>query len=331
MDPISQGVIGAVAAQSVTRKNRQLKLAAAMGWIAGMMPDLDVLIRSSTDPLLGLEYHRHFTHALSFIPIGGVTAGVLAWLLTRRRHSLPQLIFFSTVGFATHGLLDTFTSYGTQLLWPFSTARIAWDSIAIIDLFFTIPLLVGMFLSLHTQKALWARFGLGVSALWMTFGAYQHHTLQQVQQQLASSRGHTLAHARVMPMLAYLNPLFTWRSVYKTVDGMIYVDGLRYNFGKKADITTGGHIPYYNVHAMLATLPADSPLAKDLRRYDWFTDGFTATLPSDPNTIIDVRYSPNAASTKPLWGITMDPANPDKHITRARFSRTGDEAAATNK
>ena len=38
--------------------------------VASVAPDLDVLIRSSVDPLLFLEFHRQFTHSLVFIPIG---------------------------------------------------------------------------------------------------------------------------------------------------------------------------------------------------------------------------------------------------------------------
>jgi len=36
-----------------------------LGFLSGMAPDLDILIRSSTDPLLSLEYHRQFTHFLN--------------------------------------------------------------------------------------------------------------------------------------------------------------------------------------------------------------------------------------------------------------------------
>ena len=69
MDPISQAAIGAAAAQSCTRADR-LRHALLIGCLAGMAPDLDVLIRSAEDPLLFLEYHRQFTHSLFFVPIG---------------------------------------------------------------------------------------------------------------------------------------------------------------------------------------------------------------------------------------------------------------------
>ena len=47
-------------------------MAALVGAVAGMTADLDVLIRSSADPLLNLEYHRHFSHSLLFVPLGAL-------------------------------------------------------------------------------------------------------------------------------------------------------------------------------------------------------------------------------------------------------------------
>ena len=70
MDPLSQAAIGAAAAQSASA-TKTVRHALWIGAAAGMAPDLDVLIQSSTDPLLALEYHRQFTHSLLFVPIGG--------------------------------------------------------------------------------------------------------------------------------------------------------------------------------------------------------------------------------------------------------------------
>ena len=52
MDPLTQGTIGAVLPQALGKKN--LGVVALLGFLSGMAPDLDILIRSSTDPLLSL-------------------------------------------------------------------------------------------------------------------------------------------------------------------------------------------------------------------------------------------------------------------------------------
>ena len=71
MDPLSQAVVGAIVPMNVSTKAK-LRLAALCGMVGGLVPDLDIYIKSETDPLLYLEYHRHFTHALLSIPFLGV-------------------------------------------------------------------------------------------------------------------------------------------------------------------------------------------------------------------------------------------------------------------
>ena len=140
MDPLSQGVLGAAVAASAARRE-QLKLAAVCGVFGGMAPDLDILIRSASDPLMGIEYHRHFTHSLAFIPFGGVLVAAFLWLVRFRREAIPfgTILLFTTLGLATHGLLDAATSYGTRLYWPFSDARVSWNIISILTRFLPSP------------------------------------------------------------------------------------------------------------------------------------------------------------------------------------------------
>ena len=84
MDPVSQGVLGAVCAQAFAGKG-EVRLATVAGVAGGMAADLDILIRSTQDPLLTIEYHRHFTHSLAFVPIGGLVVAAVLWPLFRRR------------------------------------------------------------------------------------------------------------------------------------------------------------------------------------------------------------------------------------------------------
>ena len=85
MDLLTQGLVGASIPLILSNK-KQAAVAGLAGFLAGMAPDLDVLIRSPTDSLLFLEYHRQFTHSLVFIPIGGaIVALVLFPILNLRR------------------------------------------------------------------------------------------------------------------------------------------------------------------------------------------------------------------------------------------------------
>ncbi|MDA0655633.1 MAG: metal-dependent hydrolase, partial [Proteobacteria bacterium] len=81
MDPFTQGLIGASLPQAIAPNRRLLLWASCFGFVAGLLPDLDVLIRSSSDPLLFLEYHRQFSHAIVFIPVGGLVCAAIFHLV----------------------------------------------------------------------------------------------------------------------------------------------------------------------------------------------------------------------------------------------------------
>ena len=50
-----------------------LVLVLVVGLLAGLAADIDVVIRSSENPLLRrLEFYRQFTYSLLFIPLGGL-------------------------------------------------------------------------------------------------------------------------------------------------------------------------------------------------------------------------------------------------------------------
>ena len=75
MDPVTQGAVGA-ALPLATRNRSRVRLAATIGFIAGMAPDLDFLIRAPNDTLFFLEFHRQFSHSLFFIPIGSALIAI---------------------------------------------------------------------------------------------------------------------------------------------------------------------------------------------------------------------------------------------------------------
>ena len=108
-------------------------------------------IQSSDDPILSLEYHRQFSHSLFFIPIGSLIVALLIFPWVKKAMSFKLVYLVSFLGYATHGLLDACTSYGT-LLWPFSYERITWNNISIVDPIFTIPTLIFVICALMTKK-----------------------------------------------------------------------------------------------------------------------------------------------------------------------------------
>ncbi len=172
MDPLSQAAVGAAIPQSMDRTGHVARVA-LIGGLAGMAPDLDVLIRSSSDPLLFLMYHRQFTHSLIFIPLGALICSLALWPLVRGRLSFGSCYGVALLGYGSHGLLDACTTYGTLLLWPFSDVRVAWNNVSVVDPLFTLPLLLAVLLAARTGSAWIARAGTLWALTYLLFGVVQ--------------------------------------------------------------------------------------------------------------------------------------------------------------
>ena len=87
MDPFTQGIVGVTASQSISQKKHFL-IASAIGLLAGIAPDIDIFINSDKDPLLFLEFHRHFTHSLFFIPFGSLICALVFYYLFAKYYNL---------------------------------------------------------------------------------------------------------------------------------------------------------------------------------------------------------------------------------------------------
>ena len=83
MDPISQAVVGVTAARSQKKNNYLLVILIAAS--AGMAPDLDVLINSEKNPLLSIEYHRHFTHSFFLFLFGALLIATFYYLFLKNK------------------------------------------------------------------------------------------------------------------------------------------------------------------------------------------------------------------------------------------------------
>lgn len=303
MDPITQGVLGGIVAQ-LKSKPQNLAKAATLGALAGMAPDLDVLIRSESDPLLALEYHRHFTHSLFFIPFGGLICALVFYPLLGRRWNLSfwQILCWCWLGYATHGLLDACTSYGTQLLWPFSHQRFAWDTISVIDPLITLPMLIFAACAARLKLKSYAYWGVVWGALYLGFGFIQHERALKLGNELASQRGHTPLRLEAKPSFANL---IVWKTVYETED-RFYVDAV--NPGLSHPHTwPGDSIDKLDLHRDLPWLTPGSQQARDIERFRWFSDGYIALDKRNPLQVVDIRYSMLPQQIDPLWGIRLTP------------------------
>ena len=322
MDPLSQAALGAVVPQ-VAPKTRHVPRLVLVGALAGMAPDMDVLIRSETDPLLFLEYHRQFTHSLFFIPLGSLLCAWVFALTIARGIVFSQIWLAAFLGYATHGLLDACTTYGTQLFWPISHARIAWDTIAVVDPLFTLPLLAAVLWGVWRRSRRIPLIGLTWALTYLLIGAGQQHRAVQVGEELARSRGHAGVVVGAKPTLGNL---LLWKVLYQH-EGRYYVDALR--AARTPVVYSGDSVERLQVSTHLPWLNPTSQQGRDLDRFRWFSNDYLAVDPADPHYIVDMRYSMLPNEIEGLWGIELDPERgPEEHVEyRVRRSVSAERTA----
>lgn len=310
MDPVTQGLLGASVPQAISNK-KHLVAATVFGALSGMAPDIDSLIRSDTDPLLYLQYHRQFTHSLIFIPVGSLVCALLFYFTLARRWqiSFGLTYLFCLLGYATHGLLDACTSFGTQLLWPFSDERFAWNTISIVDPLFSLPLLALVFTALYRRSPGYAQLALCWVVAYQSLGIIQHQRAAAAGAELAAQRGHTPLRLEVKPSFANL---LLWKVIYE-IDTGYYTDAVR--AAPTLSVYRGSFVPRLEMARDLPWLDLASQQARDIERFAGFSGGYLSLDPDNPRRVIDMRYSlvPNEATG--MWSIWLDPdASSDRYV-----------------
>ncbi|UCD62452.1 MAG: metal-dependent hydrolase, partial [Flavobacteriaceae bacterium] len=151
MDSLTQIVLGASVGEVVLGKKVGNK-AMLYGAIAGTIPDLDVLSRYFVDTVTATEWHRGFSHSILFSLL---FAPVFGWIISKIEiesgvswKEWSKLMFW---GLFTHPILDSFTTWGTQLFWPFDL-RLAFQNIFVIDPLYTFPFLFFLILSMRMHR-----------------------------------------------------------------------------------------------------------------------------------------------------------------------------------
>ncbi len=191
------------------------KKAMLWGILANNLPDADVFIQIFLPTAKGLLVHRGFTHSILFMLI---FSGLLSWLCARMKKS-PDMsfrdwLFMWMGGLACHILLDAFTAYGTGWFEPFSSYRVSFNAMFIIDPFFTVPVLIAcialIVLKKHSQKRkAWAKVPLIVATAylllilafkWVAAGVIK----ENIQQQQIAMKNYMFTPAPFSSLLWYV-------------------------------------------------------------------------------------------------------------------------------
>ncbi|MCE0724382.1 MULTISPECIES: metal-dependent hydrolase [Legionella] len=330
MDPVTHAVLGAACSQAILYKHDKHN-AWLVGGLAAMAPDLDIFIRASENPMLFFLYHRHFTHSLLFIPIGALIV-TLALLIFKRFRTNWKLTFCAAlIGYATHGLLDACTTYGTVLLWPFSDARISWDIISIIDPFFTVPLCLGVVSTLVFNKRQPVIIALILASSFMLFNIAQHNRASAaVHDELAKLQ---LNVYKVGVFPKFLSSTL-WRGVALANNRLYVIDASAPLF-KKSSSQLLRSFPHFSSQELPDYIKESPSLLRDFIIFNWFTDNYLIFVNKKPLMLADGRFLINAEATIALWGIQFLPNRPHVnelnsiHLENYKFNK-GHEFPTSN-
>ena len=173
MDTLSHLLTGAAIGQ-ITAGRKTGRKALFWGAAAANMPDADVFFQNLFSPLNSLFFHRGISHSLLFWLI---LSPCFAFMSTKihkgTRTDFATQLKISSAAWFSHIFVDAFNTYGTGIFLPFSRTRIAFDCINVVDLFFTLPLLIAfvfyMIFKNADVKKIAAISGLAISMTYFGF------------------------------------------------------------------------------------------------------------------------------------------------------------------
>lgn len=284
MDSLTQIVLGAAVAAAIAPA-RHRRAALLTGAALGTLPDLDSipLALLTDDPVALMTQHRGFSHSLLVLPL---LAWAIWWFFRRRggRVAEAPVRWFWAIALVlvTHPLLDAFTVYGTQLLWPLPLRPVMWSSVFIIDPLYTVWLLLACIAAFFLRERIAAQrvlvAGLALSTAYLGWSLLAKSMVER-------EAGHSLAAMGLAdaPRFSVPMPLNTllWRVVAMTPDG--YVEGFRSLVADDGAMTFRGHPSNVQALAEADDVPA-------VRRLAWFNHGFMrAQVVGDELVLSDLR------------------------------------------
>lgn len=205
---------------------------------------------------------------------------------TTPKASIMQWQWMFFLSLITHPILDCFTTYGTQILLPFSDQRVAFNNIAVADPAYTVPflicLLIAMFLArTNPNRSRWNNAGLIISSLYMIFTLYNKTRINTIFEN--SLRQDHIVYSRYMTTPSILNNIL-WSGIAET-DSAFYFG--QYSFFDKQK--TFKLMKRDKNNPEFATALEEDPTLKTLR---WFSDDYFAIERKSGDSIqyYDLRF-----------------------------------------
>jgi len=284
MDSLTQIVLGAAVGEVILGRKLGNK-AMLLGALGGTIPDLDVIYSFfNDDPIRQLEVHRAYSHSVLTHSLLSVPFAWLSQKWNKQKITFGTWYLFWFTCLFTHSLLDCCTTYGTQLLLPFTNYQVAFNNISVIDPIYTIPFLLILAVCLFIKrenplrrKFLWTSITVSSIYLIFTFGLkfVVHDKFKN------SLRSENIEYSELNSTPTILNSIL-WSAIAYN-DSVLYLS--EYSFLKADEKITW--IPYTRNLQLLPTYDS-----RALQTLKWFSDGnyFIKPVSSDTIEFYNVKF-----------------------------------------
>jgi len=286
MDSLTQFLLGASVSGAILGP-RPGGRALLIGGLVATLPDLDSFVPMG-NAINDMTHHRGPGHSVlvqtALAPL--IAAAVRRVVPDTRAHG-KLLLLTVWLCLVTHSILDSLTTYGTQILWPLEIGPpVAFSSIFIIDPVYSVLLVVGVltafFLRANRPRALRInRILLVASTLYLCAGAASHMIVR------ARAESDPAFQDRALFVQPTPFNIVLWQVI--GIDGESYVTGLTSPWSSCGftDLATYRRLP---------GPPGDLAPSPAVRRLEWFAGGFYSyQATGDRLRISDLRigYAPD--------------------------------------
>ena len=259
--------------QSGAHQNKVYKWVAASIWVllvGTILLGINYVPYSSTGSI------KPILLIVSVLAIAGFVGVLLKNYLSKRLEDVELTwknwywLFFWSI--FTHPLLDSCTTYGTQLFQPFSDYRVAFNNISVADPFYTVPflicLLVARFLTRGSNVRKWVNWaGIIISSLYLIWTVYNKFKVNAVFEK--SLQKQNISYSRYTTSPTIFNN-FLWTC---TAEGnKEFYQGFYSIFDSKPEVETFNIIP--KNHHLVDHFQAE----EDFKVLRWFSKDYYAIM-----------------------------------------------------
>jgi inner membrane protein len=284
LDSLTHIALGACIGEAIAGKKLGKK-AMLWGALVQSIPDIDFIAGAWLNTTENLLAHRGFTHSLLFACMIVPLLALLAEKL-HKPHNVPLktwILFFATE-ILIHLFIDGFNAYGIGWFEPFSHHRFSFNTIFVIDPFFSVWAGISFLMLLITKsnrkkRKFWWKSGILLPALYLCFCC-----INKIRINTGEKRAFAAEHISYKNYFSTPTPFnnLLWYVVAETDSGF-YI-----GYRSLLDRQVRMHLHFFPRNEYLLKNVSDHAVLQNLKR---FSKGFyTVSLQTDTLLFNDLRF-----------------------------------------